>query len=62
MRDFYDQVGIKDRKTIVFSDSLNIERCLEYKKAAETAGFQPTFGVGTFLTSKYNVLLPRDGC
>lgn len=52
MRDFYDGLGIKEKKTIVFSDSLNIELCLEYKQAAEEAGFQPTFGVGTFLTSK----------
>ncbi len=52
MRDFYDSVGIKDKKTIVFSDSLNIELCLEYMQEAEDAGFQPTFGVGTFLTSK----------
>ena len=60
MRDFYDSQGIKEKKTIVFSDSLNIELCLEYKKAAEEAGFQPTFGVGTFLTSKLKIgsLLP----
>lgn len=52
MRQFYDEQGIKAKKTIVFSDSLNIELCLKYKAAAEAAGFQPTFGVGTFLTSK----------
>ena len=52
MRDFYSSEGIKEKKTIVFSDSLNIELCLEYKRAAEEAGFLPTFGIGTFLTSK----------
>lgn len=52
MREFYDQEGIKDRKAIVFSDSLNLELCFKYKAAAEAQGFQPTFGVGTFLTSK----------
>ncbi|SPO02180.1 related to nicotinate phosphoribosyltransferase [Cephalotrichum gorgonifer] len=53
MRDYYDKEGITDKKTIVFSDSLNIDRCLEYKKIAEDAGFQPTFGVGTFLTNDF---------
>ncbi|KAI9715273.1 MAG: hypothetical protein M1812_006084 [Candelaria pacifica] len=53
MRDFYDSVGIKDRKTIVFSDSLNIELCLDYMQEAEDAGFQPTFGIGTFLTNDF---------
>lgn len=52
MRSFYDSEGITEKKAIVFSDSLNIELCLEYKKAAEEAGFLPTFGVGTFLTSE----------
>lgn len=52
MRDFYDSQGIQGKKTIVFSDSLNIELCLEYMYAAEEAGFTPTFGVGTFLTSE----------
>lgn len=56
MRGFYDKVGIKDKKVIVFSDSLNIERCLEYKQVAEEAGFQPTFGVGTFLTNDFTRL------
>jgi nicotinate phosphoribosyltransferase len=53
MRNFYDQEGVTDKKTIVFSDSLNIELCFKYKAAAEAEGFQPTFGVGTFLTSEY---------
>ncbi|OJD36883.1 nicotinate phosphoribosyltransferase [Diplodia corticola] len=53
MRDFYDKEGIKDKKVIVFSDSLNIGLCLEYKRAAEAEGFQPTFGVGTFLTNDF---------
>ena len=53
MRDFYDEQGIQDKKTIVFSDSLNLDLCFQYKVAAEAAGFQPTFGVGTFLTSGF---------
>lgn len=56
MRQFYDEQGIKTKKTIVFSDSLNIELCLKYKEAAEKEGFQPTFGVGTFLTSKHSCI------
>jgi nicotinate phosphoribosyltransferase len=52
-RDFYDSLGIREQKTIVFSDSLNVELCLEYKQIAEESGFQPSFGVGTFLTNDF---------
>lgn len=52
-REFYDRQGIKDKKTLVFSDSLNIELCLDYKTIAEEAGFKPVFGVGTYLTSEF---------
>ncbi|TQN65384.1 Nicotinate phosphoribosyltransferase [Colletotrichum shisoi] len=56
LRQYYDSQGIKDKKTIVFSDSLNIDRCLEYKAISEEAGFTPTFGVGTFLTNDFTHL------
>lgn len=52
MRDFYESQGIHEPKSIVFSDSLNVEKCIEYKMLAEASGFHPTFGVGTFLTSE----------
>ena len=49
---FYDSIGIKG-KGIIFSDSLNVEKCIEYKKCAQLSGFKPSFGVGTFFTNDF---------
>ncbi|MCJ1312736.1 nicotinate phosphoribosyltransferase [Agyrium rufum] len=55
MRAFYDGEGItgKGEKSVVFSDSLNVEKCLELKAMAEGEGFKPSFGIGTFLTNDF---------
>ena len=55
MRKFYEDRGISPRdKTIVFSDALDIDKCIEYKRISEEAGgFQATFGVGTYLTNDF---------
>lgn len=53
IRQYYDEQGIKDKKVIVFSDSLDIDKCILYKRAADELNLQPTFGVGTFLTNDF---------
>ncbi|KAF3933464.1 hypothetical protein ABW19_dt0201061 [Dactylella cylindrospora] len=53
IREFYDKIGVKGKKTVVFSDSLNTELVLKYKKAAESYNLIPSFGVGTYLTNDF---------
>lgn len=53
--DFYTSQGING-KSLVFSDSLDTELCIEYKTLAEKHGFKPAFGVGTYFTNDYKTL------
>jgi nicotinate phosphoribosyltransferase len=53
MRRYYDSEGITERKTIVFSDSLDVDKCIELRELTEREGFNTSFGVGTHLTNDF---------
>lgn len=51
--EFYRAQGITDKKVIVYSDSLDVEKCCRYRAATVEAGLTPSFGVGTFFTNDF---------
>jgi nicotinate phosphoribosyltransferase len=54
MVNHYKSIGLDpSTKTIVFSDSLDVERALKLQEAAKEAGIKCTFGIGTSLTNDF---------
>ncbi|VEU20772.1 DEKNAAC101660 [Brettanomyces naardenensis] len=43
----------KFSKSICFSDSLNVDRCIQYKAKADEVGLNCSFGIGTNLTNDF---------
>lgn len=51
---FYKALGFQPMsKIICYSDSLDVDKCLLYKQAAEKNGLKPIFGIGTYLTNDF---------
>ena len=55
MTEYYGKMEL-DNKSIVFSDSLNVDKCIKYKDLAEERRFRPSFGIGTHLTSGFSLV------
>lgn len=60
MKEFYSEQNISTAKTIIFSDSLDVDKCIKYKLETEKAGLTPSFGVGTFFTNDFKHLSSNE--
>ncbi|KAL6941711.1 nicotinate phosphoribosyltransferase [Hanseniaspora osmophila] len=45
----------KFSKVVCYSDSLNVDRCIEYARACHAAGLNSTFGIGTNFTNDFQL-------
>jgi len=55
VKEMYESLGIPHGpKALIYSDSLNIDKCLEIKRQCDELGFEKvSFGIGTFLTNDF---------
>ncbi|KAM5544591.1 hypothetical protein V8D89_001489 [Ganoderma adspersum] len=53
-KEVYKQLGLDHtKKTIIFSDALDVEKALQLKKQCDGLGFNCSFGIGTSLTNDF---------
>ncbi|KAH8994801.1 nicotinate phosphoribosyltransferase [Lactarius akahatsu] len=53
-KEVYERLGINHREmTIIYSDSLDLDKALALRKQCEEIGLIPTFGIGTFFTNDF---------
>ncbi|KAI0259862.1 nicotinate phosphoribosyltransferase, partial [Gloeopeniophorella convolvens] len=53
-KEVYERLGVDVReKTIIYSDSLDVDKALALKRQCDELGFISTFGIGTFLTNDF---------
>ncbi|KIM39708.1 hypothetical protein M413DRAFT_179613 [Hebeloma cylindrosporum] len=57
VKKMYQSLGIpNDSKSLIFSDSLTVNKCIEIKKQCDELNFNKvSFGIGTFLTNDFRL-------
>ncbi|PWN39200.1 nicotinate phosphoribosyltransferase [Ceraceosorus guamensis] len=60
-KEVYDQLGVDStKKVVIFSDGLDVARCLELAKTAQDHGVGCGFGIGTSITNDFACLEDQE--
>ncbi|CAO1631626.1 unnamed protein product [Parajaminaea phylloscopi] len=61
-KEVYEGLGIDPKtKVVIYSDSLNVDRCVDLAEYSREIGIGAGFGVGTFLTNDFRQVSPGSG-